>query len=477
MKVLTAADLLRRLADDVLLATSGPRDLPERQQTMNATVGWSYQLLDPEEQRAFRCFGALPGLFPIDAAAEVLAGRNAASREMDRALSAIAHLIDKSLLLRAETSVVATCPLYYMLETVRAYAAAELAAAGERDDALEGLVRYCGAEAALANDGLVGVAQIEWLDRVREDLDSYRMALQWLIEQNRAAEASDIACALLFFWLIRGHATEGLRWYEQILSLPRLPPAAEARTLLGAAAMSHTQGDLARARNRLTGASELARDAGDSAAVAQAAWMFGHVEFAAGNLDAAREWFTRSRQAFQPLAIPWGIGSASSGLAWVALATGDEREADRLVNDAISALASAGPWFLALGLYIRAVLALRRRDHDEVIALMRRSLTRVRESQDKFAVLYGLVPLAVAAAHKGDDAWVARILGARAAISERTGSILIDPFLHELCERTEREARARLGADRWAQGHAAGRKSSIDAMLKDILEYSKASED
>ena len=78
MKVLTAEDLLRRLEHGVLLSTIGPRDLPERQQTMNATVAWSYQLLAADEQRAFRRFGALPGRFPIDAAAAVLAGREGA---------------------------------------------------------------------------------------------------------------------------------------------------------------------------------------------------------------------------------------------------------------------------------------------------------------------------------------------------------------------------------------------------------------
>ena len=177
LKVLTAEDLLGRLTHDVLLSTVGPRDLPERQQTMNATVAWSYQLLTSGEQRAFRRFGALPGLFPIDAAAAVLSGREPARAASDDALQAAAGLMDKSLLLRAETSAVATCPLYYMLETVRAYAAHELAASGERDDALEGLVRYCMDEASLAADGLADSTQIEWLDRVREDLESYRAAL------------------------------------------------------------------------------------------------------------------------------------------------------------------------------------------------------------------------------------------------------------------------------------------------------------
>ena len=250
IKVLTAEGLLRRLEHDVLLSTAGARDLPARQQTMNATVAWSYQLLDADEQRAFRRFGALPGLFPIDAAAAVLAGRADVPGAMDEAFRAAVGLIDKSLLVRAKASVVPTCTLYYMLETVRAYAVLELTAAGERDDALEGLVRYCKGEGALAAEGLVGPAQVEWLDRVREDLESYRAALTWLIEHGRPAEAADIAWGLVFFWIIRGHAAEGLRWYEQILELPSLPPAAESRALIGAAAMWYTQGELARARRR-----------------------------------------------------------------------------------------------------------------------------------------------------------------------------------------------------------------------------------
>jgi predicted ATPase len=141
IKVLTPEDLLRRLTHDVLLSNGGQRDLPERQQTMNATVAWSYQLLDPDDQQAFRRFGALTGRFPIDAAAAVLGGREDAAARSDQALRTTAGLIDKSLLLRAETSS-ATRPLYQMLETVRAYAALQLAAAGERDEALKGLAHY-----------------------------------------------------------------------------------------------------------------------------------------------------------------------------------------------------------------------------------------------------------------------------------------------------------------------------------------------
>jgi predicted ATPase/DNA-binding XRE family transcriptional regulator len=467
MKVLTPGGLLNTLERGGLPSVAGPRDLPERQQTMNATVAWSYQLLDATEQRAFRRFGALPGLFPVDAAAEVLAGRERA-KGTDEALDAIATLLDKSLLLRSESSVVATCPLFYMLETVRAYAANELISSNERDAAMEGLVRYCTAEATLAAEGLVGPAQIEWLDRVREDLDSYRAALAWLIADGRGAEASGIAWPLLFFWLIRGHATEGLRWFEQILRIPSLPPAAEARARMGAAGMLHTQRAFANARLHLTRALTLARESDDRDVNPVAAWMFGHIEHADGNLTAAQDWFTRSRDGFRDVPSHWGRGGALSGLAWVALATGDREGADRLVVEAASSFGQAGPWFLALGLYIRVVLTLQRGNADEVIALMRQSLIRVRQTQDRFGVVYGMVPLAAAAALKGDYAWVARILGARDAITERAGTVLIDPVMRDLGAQIESEARTQLGADGWAQSHADGRRSSIDSMLEDI---------
>jgi predicted ATPase/DNA-binding XRE family transcriptional regulator len=468
IKVLTPENLLRRLERDALLSIVSRRDLPERQQTMNATVAWSYQLLDRDEQRAFRCFGALPGLFPIDAAAAVLSGGEGAAAESDQALRATASLIDKSLLLRAKSSVVPTCPLYYMLETVRAYAALELAAAGERDDAMEGLVRYAITEASLAAEGLVGPAQIEWLDRVREDLETYRAALTWLIERGRSAEASDIAMALMFFWLIRGHSAEGLNWYEQILNLPRLPPEVESKMLTGAAVMHFTLGDLGHARAAINRSLELATSAGEMGTVALNHTLLGHVEHGVGNDSAARENFTRSIEEFRALAIPWGIGNGLTGLAGAVLASGDGDQTERLLDEATSVLEPAGPWFLSLALYVRAILKVRSGSPDEAISLMRESLSGIRDLHDKFAFVYALVPLAAAAALKGDDEWAAQILGARDAATERTGATVVDHAVRDISEQTEVGARRRLGPERWVQAYAAGRATSLDALLKDI---------
>ena len=468
IKVLTPDGLLERLKHDVLLSTAGPRDSPERQQTMNATIAWSYQLLDPHEQRAFRRFGALPGAFPIDAAAAVLAGRDADAAAEEEALRATAALMDKSLLLRAANSVVATCPMYEMLETVRAYAALKLAAAGESDDAREGLVRYCTREAVLAREGLVGPAQIQWLDRVREDIESYRGALLWLIDHGRTDEAAEIVWSLKYFWLIRGHAAEGLRWSQEILQVPSLVPDAELKALGAATVLWYTQGDLARARAGLDRIMMLAGETERIDVVAQAEHLFGHVEHAAGNVTAARERFVSSLATFRRLAYAAGIGTALSGMAVLHLATGGASEAERLLDEAAHELRQAGPWFLTWALYARAILAVRHGNANAAIVLVRESLTRIRELHDKFAFVYALVPLAAAAVLKGDDAWAARILGARDAVTDRTGVTVVDTSVRDLRERAEREVRARLGPTQWARSYAAGRRAPIDALLADI---------
>jgi ATP/maltotriose-dependent transcriptional regulator MalT len=142
--------------------------------------------------------------------------------------------------------------------------------------------------------------------------------------------------------------------------------------------------------------------------------------------------------------------------------------AQRLANEADLAFQGAGPWFRALGLYVRAVLAIRHGDADEAIALVRESLVLIRQLNDRFAFVYVMVPLSAAALLKGDDAWAARILGARDAVAERTGLTIVDAAAHELLTMVQQDGPTRLGADRWSRAYASGRAASIDSLLKDI---------
>jgi tetratricopeptide (TPR) repeat protein len=299
--------------------------------------------------------------------------------------------------------------------------------------------------------------------------------MSWLIECGRPSEASAILSALRYFWLIRGHVAEGIRWYELVLSGPSLSLAAESKALVGAAVMWFAQGQLERARTALERTLDLARRAGDMDIVADAEYALGQVERAAGKGNAARDLFNSSLEGFRALNMPSGAGKALTGMAAIALATGDAVEAERFLDEAASALGHDAPWFLCHGLWIRAMAAVWRGSPDEAIAFVRESLTHIKTLQDKFAFGYALVPLAGAAALKGDDIWAARILGARDAVTERTGATGADNIVHDLHVQVDRDARARLGPDRWAMAYAAGRTTSIDGLLKDIDERHRLS--
>jgi predicted ATPase/DNA-binding XRE family transcriptional regulator len=467
IKVLSPDDLLQRVERDVLMPTVGPRDLPERQQTISATVAWSYGLLDANEQRAFRRFGVMPAEFSLEVAAGVLASDASSTAGDDEALRAAAGLADKSLLLRTESALTAR-PLYHMLETVRAYASLQLTATGESDAALEALTRYCIAEASRAAEGLVGPSQAHWLGRVREDLENYRAALTWLLERERADEAADIAGQLLFFWLIRGHAAEGIRWCDQILSRPSISPAGRANTLTTAAVLFYSRAELAQARVSADEGLALAVATGNRPIVAVAQMVLGHLDHFSGNLHAAQTRFMNSITEFEAIGNTWGIGNALSGLGWIALAAGDSVAAVSLVERSFAALHHAGPWFRALGLYILATVAVQRGNAHEAIAHVRESLSEIRKLQDKFAFVHALVPLAAAAVLEGNDAWAARVLGARDAVAESTGATVADQVAHELRGRVERQGSRRLGASRWIHAYEAGRRVSIDALIGEI---------
>jgi hypothetical protein len=230
--------------------------------------------------------------------------------------------------------------------------------------------------------------------------------------------------------------------------------------------MRYAQGDMDGARADCDRALALA-DQGSSAAAL--AWnILGHVAIAVGDLANARRSFQTVVDRFRALNIPWFTGNALAGLASVSLADGSFEDTDRLLADAATLMAGEGPWFSEIVFYVRAVLSVRRGRPLEAMAVVGESLAHIRVLRDRFALVYSLVPLAAAAELMGDDAWAARILGMREAVTERTGAVPVDDSVRDLRERVERDARARLGQKRWTREYEAGRQSSVESLLKDI---------
>ena len=202
------------------LLTGGARDLPERQQTLRATLDWSYALLGPGEQAALRRLSVFAGGCTLEAAEAVCAagGMEAdvppAPRETADLLGA---LIDASLLRREAWA--GDEPRFGLLETVREYGLEALAAAGEagqvrRDHALHYL-----ALAEEAETGLLGPEQVAWGARLDAEHDNLRAALAWATEAGDAPSGQRLAGALWRFWSARGHLSEGRRWLREMLAL------------------------------------------------------------------------------------------------------------------------------------------------------------------------------------------------------------------------------------------------------------------
>lgn len=232
--------------------------------------------------------------------------------------------------------------------------------------------------------------------------------------------------------------------------------------------MWYTQGAYDHVRTAMARAFERAQVCGDLEIAAYAELLSGHVEYGVGNGTAARDCFAGSLRRFRAASIPWGIANSVMGMAAVALAAGQMEETEHLLDEADEILRGVGPWFTSLAFYVRAILALRRGSPDEAIARVHQTLINMRELHDNFAFVYALIPLAAAAALKGEDAWAARILGVRDVVTQRTGATAIDKSVNDLRDQAERDVRVRLGADRWNRAYAAGRRMSIDSLLKDI---------
>jgi non-specific serine/threonine protein kinase len=252
--------LARRLDDRLRLLATGSRMAPARQQTLRATLAWSYDLLDPAEQRVFRGLAVFAGGWSPEAAETVLGGD---------VLEVFGTLVDKSLVQRGGTE---AAPRFAFLETVRVFALEQLAAAADSTAVQDRHAAYFLALAETADRQLRGLDQAIWFERLEREHDNLRAALHWALERQAMAAASGLLGALWWFWLVRGHLTEGRRWLEAFLATPAgtAPTAARAAALDYAGYLTCWQGDVPQARAWAEQALVIWRDLGDRRGMAYA---------------------------------------------------------------------------------------------------------------------------------------------------------------------------------------------------------------
>jgi predicted ATPase/class 3 adenylate cyclase len=299
-----AASRARLLGPRALLARLGRRlDLaagdtgqPSRQQTLRATISWSYELLTPELAGVFRRMGVFAGGCDLDALAAV-AGPGPGGGADPLELGAGLH--DLSLI--TVTDGADSEPRVGMLETIREYALERLGQDGDLDDARRRHARYYAAVAERACEQLhgSGPAHLAALDRLEAEHDNLRAALAWSLETPAAgAEPGDgerpatglrLVQALARFWYRRGYFAEGRHWLERAVELTAGDggaPLAQAALWLGL--LLQHQGEFGAALPLFERSRAICRDLGDRDREARALNSLASTHHHLGNLDTAR---------------------------------------------------------------------------------------------------------------------------------------------------------------------------------------------
>lgn len=326
--VLTADELLARLESRLPYLTRGPRDAGQRHQTLSNAIGWSYQLLTPDEQRIFRRMAVFVGGVDLEAA-EAIAGFDSGADNRPT-IEIIASLVDKSLLQRAGTS-----PMRFtMLETIREFALDKLADVGERDDMLARHAAWYVDLGEWMRDHLLREVESAWLDRLELDHGNLRNALVWTIFRRQDLDAANqglrLASSLWLFWYYHCHLAEGRWWLEHAVAAVGDAGTADlAMALVGLGTLAHAQGDEERSLAWLTQGLALAREIDEPTVTAFALSVRGNWAEDAGQYQDAERYFAEANGLFAELDDQVNVAITGYHLGVVAFGQGriDESEA------------------------------------------------------------------------------------------------------------------------------------------------------
>jgi predicted ATPase/class 3 adenylate cyclase len=494
MRALSEEELLDRLGQRLPVLTGGLRDAPARQQTLRATIEWSYDLLGEPEQALFTSLAVFAGGFTLEAAEEVC------SADVD----SLESLVEKSLVRRLSRD------RFGMLQTIHDFASERLdtgRATALRQRHLEQL----SALAERAERELRGQHQLRWLDLLEAEHDNIRAALGFALGGGEARTALLLLTRLRDFYDIRAHYSEARRWLTEALgAVPEGPERGDG--LQCAALFAFRQGDNDECR-RLGEASLRAHELdGDRAGSAFALANLTFERLFRGDLEAALrqgdEAVERARLADDEWVLSWALSNAGCAhleAGQQKLDAGERQQGRRLVEEASAIARRLGDRRLiaitvgnlgeealelrdlarAVPLLTEAMIALtglRERaaaaNIGRTLALValyegdvgeaERRLRTVAESDLEFGLqLSGETALvyAMSSTARGDDRpAVRRWAAATAALGER-----LTPFLLPGVERFLEPLRQKLPVDAFEADWAAGARTPVRAMLAELV--------
>jgi predicted ATPase/class 3 adenylate cyclase len=314
----TPAQLLVRLSNRLDLLKGG-RGIDPRQETLRATIDWSHDLLDPGEQQLFRRLSVFADGCTYESAEEV------ASAQPD----ALQSLLDKSLLRRRDAT---RGPRFWMLETLREYAAEQLGAAGEADEFKRRHLDHFAAIADASYDetwsGVVDLTLIE-------EWENIRVALDCALETDPGT-ALVLATQFSGYWLTRGGIREGReKLAEALTRTPAEATHSRALAILVLGTLASAQRDFASADECCLEAHSLFRALGERSFEGRSLIWLGDSAYRRGDLDAATRYIDEALEALDAAGDETWHRRAVSILAWAHSARGDHSRALAIQRDVI----------------------------------------------------------------------------------------------------------------------------------------------
>ncbi|HEV3233795.1 MAG TPA: adenylate/guanylate cyclase domain-containing protein, partial [Candidatus Dormibacteraeota bacterium] len=281
-RVLTPQQILQGLDDRFRLLTGGSRASMPRQQTLQASVQWSYQLLTATEQSLLRRLSVFQGGFTLSAA-ERVGSDDSPSESGDREsieeytiLDLLSQLVDKSLVAFDDEGAAGR---YRLLETIRQYGAERLADAGESPVRRRRHLDHFILLAEEAEIALKGHEMLRWLGVVDLEQDNIRAALDWSRSEDDADGGLRLATAMWVYWIAGGHLSEAAARLDEVIDMDGGEPRLTARAVAAKAFVALFGTDVAGTRWIAEEAITLAHPLGDTYTVAwaKAAAAWGYV--------------------------------------------------------------------------------------------------------------------------------------------------------------------------------------------------------
>jgi predicted ATPase len=445
-RLLDPAALLDRLAVSLDALGTGAVDLPERQRTLRATVGWSVGLLTDAERSLLEVAAVFVDGWTFQAAAEV------AGLEEERALELSEALARHSLVYADSTGL---GPRSRMLETVREFMAERLAARPDADQVGRRHARYYRALAEQADRPLRDTGQGEWLERLDAEAGNLAAAVRWYLAHD-PGPLPHLFRVLYLFWLQRDLEGQARSWVEQFRPAGTLDLRARAELAWVAAVMATETGDDTAALAAGQRLAPLLAGIQDPflRAVCQLgmAWTLP----IAGDLDGALREAAASLQELRGQDEPVFTATTVFTVGSLEMALGRYDDALRHLREARDlAEVCGGDWFAAGTRVQLGILAALRGSLDEARALIDEALDLSLAARSTRFVTLCLAGYARLALAESDPERAARLKGAAEGLRRRVG-LPAWPHLRRVEAELVAQLRQRLGAGRFDQAFTAG---------------------